>query len=350
MADCSITESANTSMPSPTKPNLAKTYIRQTSQAKTENDENSFPSGDKGGLKRNKTSSPHKPRTPIPSPSRGANDNERKPTPRTQIDPLPLPHSAGQSPTSATTDLPNTRTSRRRGAVVSYAEPNLRDKMRRSTNELGPAVSRDRSRKSSPHTDSTREQHGQRKNDSRKKSRNSSIPNAEHDPVGSQIFEMPRITAADRKHDSPVQVSDGSRIEETECSSHGSVTRGNELLKNPLIENVPVEQNATQDNTDQSFNKSNISVDLNQTVSVTNRKSRRHSASTKTTGRGAPSNDISGAFDVEGVCNELANELSKADGISSKDSQEYMDSPSSVGSTGMTRGQRVAARRRSMML
>ncbi|KAJ5936984.1 hypothetical protein N7466_003434 [Penicillium verhagenii] len=41
------------------------------------------------------------------------------------------------------------RTSRRRGAVVSYAEPNLRDKMRRPTKEMIDAVARDGSRRSS---------------------------------------------------------------------------------------------------------------------------------------------------------------------------------------------------------
>ncbi|KAJ6131012.1 hypothetical protein N7523_001472 [Penicillium sp. IBT 18751x] len=46
-------------------------------------------------------------------------------------------------------DLAASRPSRRRGAVVSYAEPNLRDKMRRPTSELADAVTVGGSRRSS---------------------------------------------------------------------------------------------------------------------------------------------------------------------------------------------------------
>jgi len=46
-------------------------------------------------------------------------------------------------------DLTSSRPSRRRGAVVSYAEPNLRDKMRRPTSEMADAVTANGSRRSS---------------------------------------------------------------------------------------------------------------------------------------------------------------------------------------------------------
>ena len=46
-------------------------------------------------------------------------------------------------------DLISSRPSRRRGAVVSYAEPNLRDKMRRPTSEMADAVTANGSRRSS---------------------------------------------------------------------------------------------------------------------------------------------------------------------------------------------------------
>lgn len=46
-------------------------------------------------------------------------------------------------------DSSTSRTSRRRGAVVSYAEPNLRDKMRRPTKELIDAVGKNGARRSS---------------------------------------------------------------------------------------------------------------------------------------------------------------------------------------------------------
>jgi hypothetical protein len=46
-------------------------------------------------------------------------------------------------------DLTGSRPSRRRGAVVSYAEPNLRDKMRRPTSEMADAVIANGSRRSS---------------------------------------------------------------------------------------------------------------------------------------------------------------------------------------------------------
>lgn len=46
-------------------------------------------------------------------------------------------------------DLAASRPSRRRGVVVSYAEPNLRDKMRRPTSEMADAVIAGGSRRSS---------------------------------------------------------------------------------------------------------------------------------------------------------------------------------------------------------
>lgn len=49
--------------------------------------------------------------------------------------------------TSSILNAPPSRPSRRQRSVVSYAEPNLRDKMRRHTNEFVPAVGGERQTK-----------------------------------------------------------------------------------------------------------------------------------------------------------------------------------------------------------
>jgi len=81
-----------------------------------------------------------------PRPSNGVDQQLRqtsvgvsRESPMTQSEPM------GIVPDESSTS----RTSRRRGAVVSYAEPNLRDKMRRPTKELIDAVGKNGARRSS---------------------------------------------------------------------------------------------------------------------------------------------------------------------------------------------------------
>lgn len=73
-----------------------------------------------------------------------------------EVDSQPTPIMLRDSPLARSgeglmgaSDLAASRPSRRRGAVVSYAEPNLRDKMRRPTSEMADAVIANGSRRSS---------------------------------------------------------------------------------------------------------------------------------------------------------------------------------------------------------
>ncbi|EAW22992.1 shugoshin family protein [Aspergillus fischeri NRRL 181] len=97
--------------------------------------------------------------------SQCSNDNERKETNTHEIVTLPNKEpqkseslspaktvsifQGGSGMTSSLLNAPPSRPSRRQRSVVSYAEPNLRDKMRRPTNEFVPAVGGERLSKTS---------------------------------------------------------------------------------------------------------------------------------------------------------------------------------------------------------
>ena len=114
------------------------------------------------------TVSPQKPKSLEPIKGKSLNRAARRPfsNVNAQADKLPRPSNdvdqqlrqsisrdspvAQPEPMSIVPDESSTsRTSRRRGAVVSYAEPNLRDKMRRPTKEMIDAVGKNGARRSS---------------------------------------------------------------------------------------------------------------------------------------------------------------------------------------------------------
>ncbi|KAL4946183.1 hypothetical protein BDV06DRAFT_218513 [Aspergillus oleicola] len=285
-------KNTNISFVSPSKPTVTKQSNRQGPSIRR-NDENSFQRQGKGGLDR---VSPRKPSNFIAvNDAHAPGDNQgAKPDFRAENSPL-RDTTHIEVPTIA--EVPSTRPSRRRGAVVSYAEPNLRDKMRRSTNELGPAVNEAKSRRSISHTELDRAQHEQ--SVSAKKSRNSTTAKAE-----------PNLTV-------------NEHAQELE----------------PL-------------------NTEDIAMDVD-AASITSKRSRRHSSNAKATGRSAQPRFSTNVISVEDACNDFltansggaTHKLPIAAEPSANDSHDNIDaSSSSLNSTEMTRGQRIAARRRSMML
>ncbi|KAL4913470.1 hypothetical protein BDW62DRAFT_161491 [Aspergillus aurantiobrunneus] len=234
--------------------------------------------------------------------------------------------------------------------------------MRRSTNELGPAVSRDRARKSSLHTDSDQEPHEEwSKNNSTKKSRGSSLANDEHSFTGDKIpYGQPRSLNSIPGKKCQRFADYGSK-NDAESQSQGLDAPSENKMRNQMADSIPHSQDSHQLFT---HTPSDISTNVDQAASFTGKKSRRHSSNTKSSKRSIAPRTLTNSLSVEGVCNDLTathfgsgspmNEHylhhRKADNFTVKGSQEYTDTSSLTGSTEMSRGQRVAARRRSMML
>ncbi|KAL4930022.1 shugoshin family protein [Aspergillus undulatus] len=315
-------KSTNTNLLSPMIPTVTKSYDQHHKPA-IPGTQNSSRRQGKGCLGRGKSVSPAKPSLAT-SEDDGYIKSDREEL-KIEVKALITPQHAEQAESAKTTDMPTARPSRRRGAVVSYAEPNLRDKMRRSTNELGPAVNADKPRKSSSHTDTSRVPHEQRGgHSSSKRSRSLSSQNGEHGPTS---------------NDTP-QDMDTQSGEQPEGENPGIIDRRDQ--DNPQLS---------------ASNGMSIAINMD-APSITSRKSRRHSSNTKASGRSIPRFSTN-TIDVESVCNDLVtdysggtvHELPVTGEHSVRDSQGYIDVSSSViDSTEMTRGQRVAARRRSMML
>ncbi|KAL4981617.1 hypothetical protein BDW68DRAFT_77324 [Aspergillus falconensis] len=305
-------KSANTNILSPTKPSITKDYNQYHDSGFDKKNENSLPRQGKGAVSGSKNASPKKPSIRTPVFGNDGSKSGKKQGKNGEVKPdTPSLDGIEHSEITATADMPSTRPSRRRGTVVSYAEPNLRDKMRRSTNELGPAVSGDKSRKSTSNTESNREPQDRRnKHASVKKARSSNMANEEHDILGDHALD---------KH--------------------------------------PHRQDTARNNYQfSSYNGSGMDpMNEDEADSVASRKSRRHSSNTKAPGRSIAPNIFTSTLSVESVCNDLVsaysgtstNELSAADKVQVRNPQEVMEK---IGSMEITRGQRVAARRRSMVL
>ncbi|KAL4999507.1 hypothetical protein BDV10DRAFT_52408 [Aspergillus recurvatus] len=305
-------KSTNTNILSPTKPSITEEYIQHHDSGYNEKNENSLPRQGKGAVSRSKNASPKQPSTRTPVFGNDGSQSDNKQGKNAEVKPdTPSLDRIEHSEIAATTDMPSTRPSRRRGTIVSYAEPNLRDKMRRSTNELGPAVSGDKPRKSTSNTESNRESQDRRnKHASVKKARSSNMTNGEHDILGDQTL---------HKH----------------LHRQGTARKNNQLS---------------------SYNSSGMdSMNEDEADSVASRKSRRHSSNTAASGRSVAPHIFTSTLSVESVCNDLVsayssnstNELSTADELQARNPQEAMETMDSME---IPRGQRVAARRRSMML
>ncbi|KAL4861611.1 hypothetical protein BDV12DRAFT_207874 [Aspergillus spectabilis] len=358
-------KSTNINIASPAKPSVSKGYDQHQNLEIPRINENSVPRQGKGGI------DPGKRMTPVPHIS--VSSDEKGTTQDAQEgeveirDASPL-HDVEHHEVLATADMSNSRPSRRRGAVVSYVEPNLRDKMRRSTNELGPAVSRDKSRRSSSQIDSNQESNEQRsKNTSTKKARSSGITSEEHEIMGNESLESQSKRhvnmISQRKRKTSGRVADDSGDDAIDSQSQGLEIRherGDEERGDRFADDLSQRQDAIRANTHISLrNVPGNHADVSQAAPDASRKSRRHSSNTRASKQSiAPR--FSTTLDVEAVCNDLAAaysgsspdelsvQLTKTDEFAA-DSQGYSDT-SFMGSREMARGQRVAARRRSMML
>ncbi|KAL3459973.1 hypothetical protein BJX64DRAFT_264088 [Aspergillus heterothallicus] len=251
----------------------------------------------------------------------------------------------------AMTEITKIRPSRRQRAVVSYAEPNLRDKMRRSTNELGPAVGRDHKRRSSSRAESIGEQRN--KDDTMEIPLNHDHAVAEPEtiatgaPASHSKWRTDNISRRESRNSSrpfadPANDAVGDScpnvVFESKCAELGNVSTvlpDDEVSRGGLHVSVPEDQY--------------ISTVVGSAVIETGRKSRRHSSNIMTSkgctipvgsaggpGADVDSTELAGVHDTENVYIAV--------------NPRSSDTSFVMSSREMTRGQRVAARRRSMML
>ncbi|KAL2815453.1 hypothetical protein BDW59DRAFT_16169 [Aspergillus cavernicola] len=353
-------KNANVNILSPTKPSVTKSYDQLQNPVTLGRNENSYPTQGKGGRTHRKNGSPQKPSISIYGNETSVNNDEIE-TKADLVTDAPPPQDADHE-VPAAADTLITRPSRRQRAVVSYAEPSLRDKMRRSTNDLGPAVG-DRSRNSNSYTDANLEQNEQ-------KGRNSPTKNARSITNGGQALfdneplegnpkrQMDMISQRKRKTSGQLVDDCGEdpagRQSRRIKASDGRIEEG---LEDQIAASIP------QDNP-QSFVSSgqDISADMDQAASDTSRKSRRYSSNTRSSGRSIAPRFSTSLLNVEaegddlataypgGSMDELSLRSTNGDEYPARELQEYSDKSFLMGSREMSRGQRVAARRRSMMI
>ncbi|CAG8946256.1 unnamed protein product [Penicillium salamii] len=132
-------KSANSNLGSPKKARMSSHQDSKLVQRPTKGDENTISPQKSNPIEKlgGKTVS-QKPRTTKLAPSQKEKRTSRPAQAEEPVQKLPVlsPHPNA----SNTEEETGSRPSRRRGAVVSYAEPNLRDKMRRPTKEMADAV------------------------------------------------------------------------------------------------------------------------------------------------------------------------------------------------------------------
>lgn len=133
-------KSANSNLGSPKKARMSSYQDSKLMQRSTKGDENNnSPQKAKDVEKLSGKTANQKPRVSRVAPS---NKEKRasRPAPPQLEEPAPHQPALSPHPNATNTEESAIRPSRRRGAVVSYAEPNLRDKMRRPTKEMIDAV------------------------------------------------------------------------------------------------------------------------------------------------------------------------------------------------------------------
>ncbi|KAL5333651.1 hypothetical protein BJX70DRAFT_49538 [Aspergillus crustosus] len=337
-------KSTNTSMISLAKRSDSKSYDRHQNLTTQMNNENSLPRQGKDCLERSRRILPIAHTTFDSNDERGTThdaDEARDEIERAVSSPenYELPEAA---------DMSSSRPSRRRGTVVSYAEPNLRDKMRRSTNELGPAVKRDKSRRSTSQTESNQDMCGESETSSNEPLESHSKGNM------STIFQSNRNISGRSIDNSGETKEFRSQGLET---NHG---RNDEEQRNRIVYDSSNQQDEARANTSLSSNSVlGDSAVVSRVAPDKNRKSRRHSSSTRAYKQSIAAG-FSGALDLQVTSKNIATVLSENSpddlSVQASKSDDFSVNPRGYcdtflrGSREMARGQRIAARRRSMML
>ncbi|KAJ0415526.1 hypothetical protein BJY00DRAFT_255489 [Aspergillus carlsbadensis] len=331
-------KNTNLSITSPARPTRQNNCDKMQNLPTPGEIENTYPMQGKGVSPKKRNTPAHEDR-----PGTVCDKYEEKAGNRLHQKPLRVNHDV-----PAAIDISNARPSRRQRAVVSYAEPNLRDKMRRSTNGLGPAVGKDNARRCSSQTESVRDQ--RHKDETTPKSRKSGVTGGDLESndtdalAGNSNREMSMIS-----HRKPRSlgrtVDDIERDDVKGDSISGRNDEESDNQSSTSLASVDIAHGKVS-----STKESVTSTAVYRAALETSKKSRRHSSTTRSSVRGTTPKFPAGYLDEEAESNKLAivHETGK-DGPTAGDSQ-YSDAPFILESREMTRGQRVAARRRSMIL
>ncbi|KAL4877241.1 hypothetical protein BJY04DRAFT_198877 [Aspergillus karnatakaensis] len=345
-------KSTNANIPSPKKTSVWKCHYQHQNSITPEKSEDSLPKEYRDGvLDRNRRVSSKSSISACGDDKAVAgNASEAKAQVREKAAP---PQDPERQEPLATADMPSSRPSRRRGAIVSYAEPNLRDKMRRSTNELGPAVSRDKSRRSMSQTDHSQNPNEQIKSTFTKKARGSSIASEEQELINTGCLNnqpersMSLVSQRKRKTLGRAAEDAGENGEDNQSEGSGITDARN---------SVELPQDMTLDKSQiSSWESPGLFSSRSQKAPDPTKKSRRHSSNTRTSNHSTMLK-LSTTPVVEAMCNDFAAVYPEGSLEDSARTNESPDISQEYGNTiltaprDMAREQRVAARRKSMML
>ncbi|KAJ6190107.1 hypothetical protein N7519_000128 [Penicillium mononematosum] len=309
-------KSANSNLGSPKKARMSSHQDSKLLQMSTKGDENSnSPQKVKDVEKIGGKTVNQKPRVSRIAPSNKEKRANQFAPPQLNE---PTPHQPAMSPhpnAMKTEEESAVRPSRRRGAVVSYAEPNLRDKMRRPTKEMIDAVAL-----------------GSRRSSSFQASRESLDGGGEGGHTQSHGSLPADFTLA---QSSDLFSADGSSEQLLAMVSR----RKRKVSANPKDDNDAANPSSGLKNEIED-SLADISAQVSQKPLNSRRQTRRHSSNPKsTTGNMAQ-------YDVDQV------DLQSPTGDSPEDEDSFGPGPNSstMDTNDVRRGQRVAARRKSMMV
>lgn len=249
-----------------------------------------------------------------PRVSRIAPSNKEKrasrPAPPQLEEPAPHQPALSPHPNAMNTEESAIRPSRRRGAVVSYAEPNLRDKMRRPTKEMIDAVA----------LGSRRSSNFQAGRDSLDGAGEGAQPHLPADfTLAAQSSDLPSVDSSEQLL---AMVSRRKRKVSSAPKDDSNAGNPNSGLKKEIEDSL-----------------ADISAQVSQKPSNSKRQTRRHSSNPHSTAANMAQYDI--------------DQIEPQSPIGSQEDEDSFG-PGPNGSTMDTgdvrRGQRVAARRKSMMV
>ncbi|CAI7582540.1 unnamed protein product [Penicillium glandicola] len=310
-------KSANSNLGSPKKARMSSYQDSKLLQRSTKGNENTnSPQKVKDAEKPSGKTANQKPRV-----SRIAPSNEEKrssrPAPPQLEEPAPCQPTLSPHPNAMKTEEESAiRPSRRRGAVVSYAEPNLRDKMRRPTKEMIDAVAL-----------------GSRRSSSFQAGRESLDGGGEGGHTEPHASLPADFTLA-------AQSSDLFSVDGSSEQLLAMVSRRKRKVSSTLKDNSDAGNPNSGLKKDIENSLANISAQVSQEPLDSRRQTRRHSSNPKS----ATANMAQ--YDVD------QGELHSPIGNSPEDEDSFGPGPngSTMDTSHVRRGQRVAARRKSMMV
>ncbi|EED20320.1 shugoshin family protein [Talaromyces stipitatus ATCC 10500] len=234
------------------------------------------------------------------------------------------------------------RPSRRARGAISYAEPNLRDKMRRATNELVDAVIIAGGRRSSTTVTGTS---GQEYDPDKSTLNNipeeneSSIDNKAATTTTQGIGELPKHMVTKRKRRTlSASTNDILRLDDPECgldSKQDGQVHNSSAMLSPSADKSITTNNTTQAQT-------------RRRSANPNSQSRRHSSNPAVSDREKPNlDDETFEIDSESHDDSLEDSFKHIEGTRAKTTRALTEESSILPAK---RGQRVSARRRSMMV